>query len=304
MSARIIASRPIPVPTSLAECCPSPGRVVCARVLRPCPRPRFCFRTAPAEPSAGFPAVGKSSAPVPGPGLSTAPRVGAILRRHASPSSVSRPVRRSCIASCRSPDRLTRFHGAHAYSGILLRRPHMMDRRRLNRFPIPGPLPAAVSVPPQDAPAQSAPPLALVTIPSHFVPSPPAGCPSSVPGLSPPGKTKARANDPTHWVDHQLWSLSTLALCDIHDIPAFALSAVQPQPDGFHVRRRFLEFIPDQTPDTSGTAHIRLSLGIFYQFCSTLQGLFLLFSTMDELLRLVSRQKLLGGGRFRCLGCV
>lgn len=56
--------------------------------------------------------------PVPGR-LDHSPQVegGIVRRRHLSPSGVSLCVSRSCIASCCSADRLSRFHGAQAYSG-------------------------------------------------------------------------------------------------------------------------------------------------------------------------------------------
>ncbi len=102
-------------------------------------------------------------------------------------------------------------------------------------------------------------------------------------------KQKTRANDPPLGRSSAL-VLSTLALCDIHDVPAFALSAVQPQPDGFHVRRRFLELIPETGLQALRAQNISaFHWEYFIRFRSTLQGLFLLFSITDELLRLVSR---------------
>lgn len=42
---------------------------------------------------------------------------GIVFLRQLSPSDVSLCVSRSCIASCFSADRLSKFHGAQAYSG-------------------------------------------------------------------------------------------------------------------------------------------------------------------------------------------
>ena len=42
---------------------------------------------------------------------------GIVFLRQLSPSGVSLCVSRSCIASCFSADRLSKFHGAQAYSG-------------------------------------------------------------------------------------------------------------------------------------------------------------------------------------------
>jgi hypothetical protein len=170
----------------------------------------------------------------------------------------------------------------------------MMDRRCLNRLAVPGPLPATVSVPPQDAPAQSAPPLALVAIPGHFDPSIPLAVWSLSLGYHLQESKKGQSQRSHPLGRSSALVLSTLALCDIHDVPAFALSAVQPQPDGFHVRRRFLEFIPETSLQTLRAQHISAFHWEYsIRFRSKLQGLFLPFSTMDELLRLVSRQKII-----------
>ena len=56
--------------------------------------------------------------PVTGPS-DHSPQVegGIVFLRQLSPSGVSLCVSRSCIASCFSADRLSKFHGAQAYSG-------------------------------------------------------------------------------------------------------------------------------------------------------------------------------------------
>ena len=72
--------------------------------------------------------------------------------------------------------------------------------------------------------------------------------------------------------------LSTLALCDIHDIPALALSAIQSQPCGFHVWWRFLQFVPQASVQAFWTKHIAVfHWEYFISFRPTLQGLFPLF---------------------------
>ena len=56
--------------------------------------------------------------PVPEPS-DHSPQVegGIVFLRQLSPSGVSLCVSRSCIASCFSADKLSKFHGAQAYSG-------------------------------------------------------------------------------------------------------------------------------------------------------------------------------------------
>lgn len=72
--------------------------------------------------------------------------------------------------------------------------------------------------------------------------------------------------------------LSTLALCDIHDVSALALSAVQPQPRGLHVRRRFLKFVPESGGQAFRAKNISvLHWEYFISFWAALQGLFPLF---------------------------
>lgn len=87
------------------------SRVVCARAA---PDRVFLSLT----PSHFFPPSEMGAPSVPEPS-DHSPQVegGIVFLRQLSPSGVSLCVSRSCIASCFSADRLSKFHGAQAYSG-------------------------------------------------------------------------------------------------------------------------------------------------------------------------------------------
>lgn len=69
-------------------------------------------------PRTFFPPSEMAAPPVPEPS-DHSPQIegGIVFLRQLSPSGVSLCVSRSCIASCFSADRLSKFHGAQAYSG-------------------------------------------------------------------------------------------------------------------------------------------------------------------------------------------
>ena len=94
-------------------------RVVCGRVAWASRAGGNPVAPAPLRtPSAGFPAVGKRAPLGPeGRPQPSSEGGGDTLRRQDSPRGVSFPVKRSCMASCLACVRLTRFHGAQAYSG-------------------------------------------------------------------------------------------------------------------------------------------------------------------------------------------
>lgn len=69
-------------------------------------------------PRTFFPPSEMAAPSVPEPSVYS-PQVegGIVFLRQLSPSGVSLCVSRSCIASCFSADRLSKFHGTQAYSG-------------------------------------------------------------------------------------------------------------------------------------------------------------------------------------------
>lgn len=87
------------------------SRVVCARAAPD--RVSCCLPPRTFSPPSE---MGALSVPEPS---DHSPQVegGIVFLRQLSPSGVSLCVSRSCIASCFSADRLSKFHGAQAYSG-------------------------------------------------------------------------------------------------------------------------------------------------------------------------------------------
>lgn len=104
----------------------------------------------------------------------------------------------------------------------------MVYHRGIHRQTIPPALLALVSITPQDFFALGGPPLALVAIPGHFDPSLPLAVWSLSLGYHLQENKKGQSQRSHPLGRSSALVLSTLALCDIHDVPAFALSAVQP----------------------------------------------------------------------------